>query len=447
MAHGAGLRRMRRPGTAHLRRRLTGAFSPGVTPAAYPGGAAMADTETDQSGGTLRAAAEEAGLVYVDDGLPGLTRKRSGTGFRYLDAKGAPVRDKRILARIRALAIPPAYTDVWICPRSNGHIQATGRDAKGRKQYRYHADFRQAREENKFSRIMAFADALPGIRQRVDADMKRQGLCREKVLATVVHLLETTLIRVGNDNYARTNKSYGLTTLRDPHVRIAGAELSFRFKGKSGKTWDVSLKDRRVARIVKACQDLPGQELFQYIDGEGVQRDVTSSDVNAYLREVTGEDFTAKDFRTWAGTVLAALALREFESFDSEAGAKRNVRAAIESVAGRLGNTPTICRKCYIHPQVLDCYLEGDLLIQVQDAVETELSGDLGKLRSEEAAVLGLLQARLAASRDAAEAGKPVKPGATPARKRSKTAARAKAAALVKKTAGRSRTAAQAGAT
>lgn len=410
----------------------------------------MADTETDQTGATLRAAAQEAGLVYVDDGLPGLTRKRSGPGFRYLDAKGAPVRDKRILARIRALAIPPAYTDVWICPRGNGHIQATGRDAKGRKQYRYHADFRQAREENKFARIMAFADALPGIRRRVDADMKRPGLCREKVLATVVHLLETTLIRVGNDDYARTNKSYGLTTLRDPHVRIAGAELSFRFKGKSGKIWDVSLKDRRVARIVKACQDLPGQELFQYIDGEGVQRDVTSSDVNAYLREITGEDFTAKDFRTWAGTVLAALALREFESFDSEAGAKRNVRAAIESVAGRLGNTPTICRKCYIHPQVLDCYLEGDLLIQVQDAVETELSGDLGKLRSEEAAVLGLLQARLAASRGDAEAGKKVKPGAAPARKRSKTrgtAARSKAAAPVKKTTGRSRTATHAGAT
>ncbi|MCJ2121067.1 DNA topoisomerase IB [Methylobacterium sp. J-077] len=391
----------------------------------------MADVETDQNGGTLRAAAEEAGLVYVDDSRPGLTRKRSGTGFRYLDAKGAPVRDTRVLARIRALAIPPAYTDVWICARSSGHIQATGRDAKGRKQYRYHPDFRQAREANKFSRIMAFADALPGIRQRVDADMKRPGLCREKVLATVVHLLETTLIRVGNDDYARTNKSYGLTTLRDPHVRIEGAELSFRFKGKSGKTWDVSLKDRRVARIVKACQDLPGQELFQYIDGDGIQRDVTSSDVNAYLREVTGEDFTAKDFRTWAGTVLAALALREFESFDSEAGAKRNVRAAIESVAGRLGNTPTICRKCYIHPQILDCYLEGDLLLQVKDAVETELSGDLGKLRSEEAAVLGLLQARLAASQDDAKAGKLVKPAAAQVRKRGtakKSASRAKSA-------------------
>ena len=269
------------------------------------------------------------------------------------------------------------------------------------------------REANKFSRIMAFATALPDIRRRVDADMKRPGLSREKVLATVVHLLETTLIRVGNDDYARTNKSYGLTTLRDPHVRIEGAALSFRFKGKSGKTWDVSLKDRRVARIVKACQDLPGQELFQYLDADGAQRDVTSSDVNAYLREITGEDFTAKDFRTWAGTVLAALALREFESFDSEAGAKRNLRAAIESVASRLGNTPTICRKCYIHPQVLDCYLEGGLLLQVKDAVESELSEDLSSLRPEEAAVLGLLQSRLAAAEDDARTGKLVKPVAT----------------------------------
>ena len=376
----------------------------------------MARPESDQGFVDLREAAEEVGLSYVDDGRPGLTRKRSGSGFRYLDAKGAPLRDKATLARIKALAIPPAYTDVWICPRRNGHIQATGRDAKGRKQYRYHPDFRQAREANKFSRIMAFADALPGLRRRVDSDMKRPGLPREKVLATVVHLLEATLIRVGNDDYARTNKSYGLTTLRDPHVRIAGSELTFRFKGKSGKAWDVSLKDRRVAKIVKACQDLPGQELFQYIDGEGAQRDVTSSDVNAYLREIAGDDFTAKDFRTWAGTVLAALALREFEAFDSDAGAKRNVRAAIESVAGRLGNTPTICRKCYIHPQILDGYLEGEMLLQVKDAVKTELTEDLASLRPEEAAVLGLLHRRLAAAQNtAARTGKPVKAATTKA--------------------------------
>ena len=371
----------------------------------------MAAVESDAACCDLREAAEEVGLAYVDDGRPGLARKRSGTGFSYRDAKGAPIRDAATLARIRALAIPPAYTDVWICPRRNGHIQATGRDAKGRKQYRYHPDFREAREANKFARIMAFADALPGIRARVDADMKRAGLSREKVLATVVHLLETTLIRVGNDDYARANKSYGLTTLRDPHVRVEGSELTFRFKGKSGKAWDVSLKDRRVAKIVKACQDLPGQELFQYLDADGERRDVTSSDVNAYLREIAGEDFSAKDFRTWAGTVLAALALREFEAFDSEAGAKRNVRAAIESVAGRLGNTPTICRKCYIHPQILDGYLEGEMLSQVKDAVETELTDDLSRLRPEEAAVLGLLHRRLATAQDdAARSGKQVRP-------------------------------------
>lgn len=343
-----------------------------------------------------REAAREAGLRYVDDAKPGLRRKRSGKGFRFLDAKGTPIRDADEIERLKSLAIPPAYTDVWICPHPNGHIQATGRDEKGRKQYRYHPRFREAREASKFHRIMAFAEALPGIRARIDADMGRRGLPREKVLATVVHLLETTLIRVGNDDYARSNKSYGLTTLRNPHVKVAGAEMRFRFKGKSGKEWSVSVRDRRVARIVKACQDLPGQELFQYIDDEGERRDVTSSDVNAYLREITGEDFTAKDFRTWAGTVLAALALREFEAFDSETLAKKNLRAAIEAVAARLGNTPTICRKCYIHPEILGCYLEGDLLLQIKDAVEGELRNGLDTLRPEEAAVLGLLRSRLA---------------------------------------------------
>ncbi|GLS45446.1 DNA topoisomerase IB [Methylobacterium brachythecii] len=342
-----------------------------------------------------REAAREAGLRYVDDSRPGWTRKRSGTGFSFRDTDGKAIRDKAVIARIKKLAIPPAYTDVWICPHANGHIQATGRDAKGRKQYRYHPDFREAREATKFERIMEFADALPGIRTRIDADMGKRGLPREKVLATVVHLLENTLIRVGNDDYARSNKSYGLSTLRDRHVTIEGSELTFRFKGKSGQEWNLSIRDRRVARIVKACQDLPGQELFQYLDDEGVRRDVTSSDVNAYLREITGRDFTAKDFRTWAGTVLAALALQEFESFDSEAMAKRNVRDAIESVASRLGNTPTICRKCYIHPQVLGCYLDGALLLQVKERVEDELTEELDQLKPEEAAVLSLLRSRL----------------------------------------------------
>ncbi|WP_419953423.1 DNA topoisomerase IB [Methylobacterium sp.] len=353
------------------------------------------DREEDGVVADPRDAAIEAGLTYVDADRPGLTRRRSGTGFSYRDAKGKPVRDPKILKRVRSLAVPPAYTDVWICPRADGHIQATGRDAKGRKQYRYHPDFRQARDSTKFEHIMAFADALPAIRARVDEDMSRRGLSREKVLATIVHLLETTLIRVGNDDYARTNKSHGLTTLRDPHVTVAGAELTFRFKGKSGKMWNLSVKDRRVARIVKSCQDLPGQELFQYIDDAGETRDVTSADVNAYLREITGQEITAKDFRTWAGTVLAALALQEFEAFDSEAKAKKNLRAAIESVSARLGNTPTICRKCYIHPEILDGYLEGALLIQVADAVEDELRDDIARLKPEEAAVLGLLRARL----------------------------------------------------
>ena len=351
-----------------------------------------------------REAAREAGLRYVDDSKPGLRRKRNGKGFRYIDPKGAAVRDPDEIARLKSLAIPPAYTDVWICPYPNGHIQATGRDEKGRKQYRYHPRFREVREASKFHRIMAFAEALPGIRQRIDADMGKRGLPREKVLATVVHLLETTLIRVGNDDYARSNKSYGLTTLRDPHVKIAGSEMRFRFKGKSGKEWSVSMRDRRVAKIVKACQDLPGQELFQYLDEDGERRDVTSSDVNAYLREITGEDFTAKDFRTWAGTVLAALALQEFEAFDNAAKAKKNLRAAIESVSSRLGNTPTICRKCYIHPQILDCYLEGGMLLQVKEAVEGELKNGLDALRPEEAAVLSLLRGRLERAAEAAGA-------------------------------------------
>ncbi|WP_311276522.1 DNA topoisomerase IB [Methylobacterium sp. WCS2018Hpa-22] len=385
------------------------------------------DREEDGVVADPRDAAIEAGLTYVDADRPGLTRRRSGTGFSYRDAKGKPVRDPKILKRIRSLAVPPAYTDVWICPRADGHIQATGRDAKGRKQYRYHPDFRQARDSTKFEHIMAFADALPAIRARVDEDMGRRGLSREKVLATIVHLLEATLIRVGNDDYARTNKSYGLTTLRDPHVTVAGAELTFRFKGKSGKMWNLSVKDRRVARIVKSCQDLPGQELFQYIDDAGETRDVTSADVNAYLREITGQEITAKDFRTWAGTVLAALALQEFEAFDSEAKAKKNLRAAIESVSARLGNTPTICRKCYIHPEILDGYLEGALLIQVADAVEDELRDDIARLKPEEAAVLGLLRARLEKAKGTVSVKTKV-----PAKVKAKSSTKAKSSAKAK---------------
>jgi DNA topoisomerase I len=342
-----------------------------------------------------RDAAESAGLTYVSDEDPGIRRRKAGHGFTYVLPGGSKVEDKATLERIRALAIPPAYTDVWICPKANGHIQATGRDAKGRKQYRYHPAFREVRESTKYEHMLDFAQALPGIRTRIQEDMGRRGLPREKVLATIVHLLETTLIRVGNPDYAKQNKSYGLTTLRDPHVEVDGSDLRFQFKGKSGKTWRLQVKDRRVAKIVKACQDLPGQHLFQYLNEAGEQQFVTSADVNAYLKEITGRDITAKDFRTWAGTVLAAMALREFETFDSEAKAKKNVRAAIERVASQLGNTPTICRKCYIHPEVLTCYLEGGLLLEIKDEVESELREELARLRPEEAAVLTLLKARI----------------------------------------------------
>jgi DNA topoisomerase-1 len=340
-------------------------------------------------------AAEAVGLTYVSDEKPGIRREKAGDGFTYLKPDGEPVSDETTIERIRKLAVPPAWTDVWICPKANGHLQASGRDAKGRKQYRYHAQFREARESTKYEHMMEFARALPAVRAKLAEHMALRGLPREKVLATVVHLLETTLIRVGNDDYARTNKSYGLTTLQNPHVQVDGTQLRFRFKGKSGKTWQLQVKDRRIAKIVKSCQDLPGQDLFGYVDENGQVRDVTSADVNAYLKEITGRDITAKDFRTWAGTVLAAMALQEFESFDSQAMAKKNVRAAIEDVATRLGNTPTICRKCYIHPEILSCYAEGALLLEIRNQVEAELRDNLGSLRPEEAAVLSLLDARL----------------------------------------------------
>ena len=340
-------------------------------------------------------AAEQAGLHYVRDDTPGIRRRRAGKGFAYRDAKGRPVKDEATLTRIRKLAIPPAYTDVWICPDPLGHIQATGRDARGRKQYRYHPRWRESRDETKYHRMLAFGRALPAIRQRLEADLARPGLPREKVLATVVKLLEASLIRVGNDEYAKQNKSFGLTTMRDRHAKVNGSAVEFSFRGKHGKQHKVKLRDRRLARVVKACQDLPGQELFQYLDEDKQVRDVTSQDVNAYLRELAGEEFTAKDFRTWAGTVLAAFALQEFETFDSQAGAKRNITRAIEQVAGRLGNTPTICRKCYVHPEVVNAYIEGELLNALKEQVEQDLEENLHGLTGEEAAVLAFLQRRL----------------------------------------------------
>lgn len=336
-----------------------------------------------------REAAEAAGLVYVSDEDRGIRRERKGDGFAYFKPNGDPLEDEATLERIRKLAVPPAYTDVWICTRANGHLQATGRDARGRKQYRYHPQFRAVRESTKYEHMLEFARALPKIRAQLAEHMALRGLPREKVLATVVHLLETTLIRVGNDDYARENRSYGLTTLRNPHVKVEGSELRFQFKGKSGKQWRLQVKDRRIAKIIRACQDLPGQRLFQYVDEEGVVCEVTSADVNAYLREITGTDITAKDFRTWGGTVMAALALQALAVADTRATQKKNLKAAIEHVASRLGNTPTICRKCYVHPEVLEAYVEGGLQLDVKEAVEGEL------LKPEEAAVLAMLEGRL----------------------------------------------------
>ncbi len=356
-----------------------------------------------------RDAAETAGLTYVSDEAPGIRRRKSGKGFTYTRPDGAKVADKATLERIRSLAIPPAYTDVWICPRASGHIQATGRDAKGRKQYRYHPAFREVRDSTKYEHMLEFARGLPAIRKTIDEHMSLRGLPREKVLATVVHLLENTLIRVGNSDYVKQNKSYGLTTLRDPHVKVEGGELRFQFKGKSGKTWKLQVKDRRIARIVKACQDLPGQDLFQYIDDDGEQLSITSADVNAYLKEITGREITAKDFRTWAGTVLAALALSEFEEFDNQAKAKKNIREAIEKVASRLGNTPSICRKCYVHPEVFACYLDGGLLLDIKQQIETQLREDLSSLKPGEAAVLSLLQERLSREVEKQAQKKPAK--------------------------------------
>ncbi|QBE66176.1 DNA topoisomerase IB [Pseudoduganella lutea] len=341
-------------------------------------------------------AARAAGLRYVSDSKPGLSRIAADGGFRYVDAHGGPVDDDATLARIKALAIPPAWTDVWICAQANGHLQATGRDVRGRKQYRYHARWRSVRDEVKYERMIAFGQALPSIRQAVEAALKLPGLPREKVLATVVYLLEHTMMRIGNEEYAKENKSFGLTTLRNRHVRIDGREVEFRFRGKSGVFHDVKVADRRLARIIERMRDLPGQELFQYVDDDGTTHSIDSSDVNDWLRTVTGEDYTAKDFRTWSGTVLAALALQAFEKFDSETQAKKNVVRAIESVAMKLGNTPSVCRKCYVHPAVLEAYMDGAELAALRARAEEEFSKDLHALQPEEAAVLALLQERLA---------------------------------------------------
>jgi DNA topoisomerase-1 len=313
--------------------------------------------------------ARAAGLRYVTDAAPGIAREGEPGGFRYRRA-GKAVRDEATLGRIRSLAIPPAWRDVWICARDDGHLQATGRDARGRKQYRYHPRWRETRDETKYGRLAAFAKALPRIRRRTGRDLARPGLPREKALAAVVRLLEATLIRVGNEEYARENESFGLTTLRGRQVRIDGATLRFRFRGKSGVQHTVELTDRRLARIVRRMRELPGEELFGYLDEAGGTRPIESGDVNEYLKESAGEAFTSKDFRTWAGTLLCARELRKLAPPASEAEGRRHLVQAVASVARALGNTKAVCRKCYIHPRVIDAYLEGRLRSLMNGAAE-----------------------------------------------------------------------------
>jgi DNA topoisomerase-1 len=341
-----------------------------------------------------KSTAKRHGLRYVNDATPGLTRKRVGAkSFRYFDARGKPVRDAKTLARIKSLVIPPAWTDVWICPDARGHLQATGRDERGRKQSRYHPDFRAARDEAKYDRVIDFAKALPSLRKRVQRDLKKPGLPREKVLATVVALIEKTLARVGNDEYAKSNKSFGLTTIENRHARVKGSEVVFRFVGKHGVQHELSVRSGPLARVVRKCQELPEQQLFEYVDDSGHRRDVKSDDVNAYLREVTGQDFTAKDFRTWAGTVLAATALRACESCDSESARRKNVVAAIEFVAKRLGNTKAVCRKCYVHPAIVTRYVDGSLAKSI--ARKAQSGATLRGLKDEERAALRVVQRAL----------------------------------------------------
>ena len=322
--------------------------------------AVAVETNGEQSLADPAEAARAARLRYVSDAVAGITRRRAGKGFTYVGPDGKRVDDPETLARIRALAIPPAWTDVWICPYPNGHLQAVGRDARRRKQYRYHATWREVRDEAKFDGLVDFARALPTIRRRVARDLSADGLPKERVVATIVRLLDTLWMRIGNPEYARENESFGLATMRDEHVRVSGARIRFSFRGKAGKEHDLDLEDPRLARIVRRCRDLPGQELFQYLDEAG-PRPIVSDDVNEYLRETTGRGFTSKEFRTWAGTVLAATALRLAGGFRSQREAKRKVTRAIEAVADQLGNTPAVCRASYVHPAIIEAYLDDEL--------------------------------------------------------------------------------------
>jgi DNA topoisomerase-1 len=323
-------------------------------------------------------------LHYVDDSQPGITRKLLRGKFCYFDSAGQRITDPDEIKRINALAVPPAYTDVWICADPRGHLQATGRDARGRKQYRYHPRWREVRDADKYSRLRDFGLALPKLRKQLETLLAAPGFSRDKVMATVITLLDATLIRVGNTQYARDNRSYGLTTLRSRHVEINGSAILFQFRGKSGIEHQITVKDRRLARIIKRCLEIPGQNLFQYLDENGERHTISSSDVNAYLQTLTGADFTAKDYRTWAGSALALAVLRELQ-WESEADAKRHVVEMVKNVARQLGNTPAVCRKCYIHPAVVDGFMQGAL-------AELPRSRGRKRLRAEEVALAVLLE-------------------------------------------------------
>jgi DNA topoisomerase-1 len=339
--------------------------------------------------------AEAIGLHYVMDDGPGIQRQKQGDEFVYLGVDGKPIEDPAEIERINSLGIPPAWEKVWICPDARGHLQATGRDAKGRKQYRYHTEWRSLRDQTKFTRMIAFSEALPHIRARIEHDLSLPRLPRDKVLATVVQLMELTRIRVGNEEYAKTNQSFGLTTMRDGHVDIEGATIRFKFRGKSGVEHDIELKDRRLARIVKRCQDIPGQELFQYIDEDGQRQSIDSGTVNAYLKEITGQDFTAKDFRTWAGTVLAARELHAIGVCDSATATKKAMVQAIKTVAEHLGNRPATCRKYYVHPAILDAFQLGSLMEVMAAHASSQEEENTHQLRCEEQAVVLLLKQQL----------------------------------------------------
>ena len=348
------------------------------------------------------ASAKAAGLRYISDRRPGLRRKKTPTGFRYTTAEGAPVKDTETLARIKSLVIPPAWTDVWISPLANGHLQTTGRDARGRKQSRYHPKWREIRDETKYERMAHFAEALPLIRQRVDHDLALPGLPKNKVLATIVRLMEETHIRVGNEEYARENHSYGLTTMQDKHVDVHGSHITFSFQGKSRVHHTIDLRDKRLAKIIQRCEDIPGHELFHFLDHDGTPHSIDSSDVNEYLRDITHQHFTAKDFRTWAGSVLASNLLAEFDPWTTATQAKKNVVEAIKRVAERLGNTPSVCRKCYVHPAVLEHYLTalppGEAKSKIAEAkheIEEEIKEHTHALRDEERTLLNLLEQKL----------------------------------------------------